>query len=238
MELGLAGPLRHKGPGTPEGRGVHSVETPHPRSPEMFLPTLDSACLTATLSRARRPLDPGTCTVKAVCWMWYRALPQPVTAQSATWEHGVYTQLRPLPCSRGRCTSHLCLLPSTGPVSTSALWTGGPILPVHPAPLGLSDPCGWRRRPEPRTSAQTKLIVRPWVPFLPSGPGGQGPWGKKGLGHSPGVQCSSAWAQVRGEEGGQGRGSTGGREQRGRRGGWGTHGHTHTQPDTHIAMEM
>lgn len=136
----------------------------------------------------------------------------------------------PGPCHAAGCTAQAisACFPAQGQShSTPALWSGGPILPAHPAPSGLSDPCGWRRRPEPRTSAQTKLTVRPWVPFLPSGPGGQGPWGKKGLGHSPGVQCSSAWAQVRGEEGGQGRGSTGGREQRGRRGGRGqTHTHT------------
>lgn len=199
---------------------------------------LDSGCLTATLSPARRPLEPGTCTVKAVWWMQCRALPSLTGAQFTTWRpRGPHPAQAPA-VQQGAL--HKPLLPASrhkaSLTQNTRLVAWGPVLPAHPAPSGLSDPCGWRQRPEPRTSAQTKLTVRPQVPFLPSGPGGQGPWGKKGLGHSPGIQCSSAWAQVRGEEGGWGRGSTGGREQRGRRGGLGG-GHTHTQRDTHIAME-
>ena len=166
-----------------------------------------------------RPLTLGPKKCLSPCWTlaaWYlhcescvvdavSSPPQSVTgAQFATWR-----PRGPHPAQAPAVQQGALHKPSL-PVSqhkarltqNTRLVAWGPVLPAHPAPSGLSDPCGWRRRPEPRTSAQTKLTVRPQVPFLPSGPGGQGPWGKKGLGHSPGIQCSSAWAQVRGEEGG------------------------------------
>lgn len=234
MELGLAGPPQAQGAWDPWKKGGSQHQDLSPWAPRNVSPHVglwlpDSHPESCPQAPGARYLHCESCVVDAVS-----SPPQSVTgAQFATWRpRGPHPAQAPA-VQQGAL--HKPLLPASrhkaSLTQNTRLVAWGPVLPAHPAPSGLSDPCGWRQRPEPRTSAQTKLTVRPQVPFLPSGPGGQGPWGKKGLGHSPGIQCSSARAQVRGEEGGWGRGSTGGREQRGRRGGLGG-GHTHTHSVT------